>query len=120
MIHTVLLVEDEDELRDSMRDLLEGNGYAVITARDGREALDALARVDIGTLCLVLLDLLMPGMNGWDFFDAMRARSELAGVPVVVHSSAPSRAPRGVARVMQKPLQPERLLAVVREYCAQH
>lgn len=117
MIHTVLLVEDEDELRDSMRDLLEGHGYAVIAARDGHEALAALGRAE--ALCLVLLDLLMPEMNGWDFFDAMRARREFDAVPVVVHSSAPSRAPTGVTRVLQKPLQPERLLSTVREYCSQ-
>ena len=116
MTHTVLLVEDEDELRDSMRELLEGNGYAVIDARDGQEALDTLAHVDVP--CVVLLDLLMPGMNGWDFFDALRARPEFAAVPVVVHSSAPTRAPAGVTRVLQKPLQPERLLSAVREYCA--
>ena len=118
MIHTLLLVEDEDDLRDSMRDLLEGNGYAVIAARDGREALDALDRAD-ALFCLVLLDLLMPRMNGWDFFDAMRTRPQFASIPVVVHSSSPSRAPAGVRRVLQKPLQPERLLAAVREYCPQ-
>jgi CheY-like chemotaxis protein len=115
MNHTVLLVEDEDDLRESMRDLLEGSGYVVVAARDGQEALDALP--DIEHLCIVLLDLLMPRMNGWDFFDKMRARPELADVPVVVHSSAPSRAPAGVTRVLRKPTEPERLLEVVREYC---
>ena len=118
MIHTLLLIEDEDDLRDSMRDLLEGNGYAVIATRDGQEALDALDRAD-ALFCLVLLDLLMPRMNGWDFLDAMQTRPQFASIPVVVHSSAPSRAPAGVRRVLQKPLQPERLLAAVREYCPQ-
>ena len=116
MSHTVLLVEDEDELRESMRDLLEDGGYAVVAVRDGQEALDALAHIQ--NLCLVLLDLLMPRMNGWDFFEAMRARPEHSAVPVVVHSSAPSRAPAGVTLVLRKPVQPERLLSVVREYCA--
>jgi CheY-like chemotaxis protein len=116
MNHTVLLVEDEDELRESMRDLLEDNGYAVIAVCDGQDALDALAGVE--HLCVVLLDLLMPRMNGWDFFEKMRARPELRGVAVVVHSSAPSRAPEGVTRVLRKPIEPEILLSVVREYCA--
>jgi CheY-like chemotaxis protein len=115
--HTVLVVEDEEELRDSIRDLLEDTGYIVVTACDGQEALDALAGVEYP--CVVLLDLLMPRMNGWDFFAALRARPNLAAVPVVVYSSAPDSAPQGVTRVLSKPLQPERLLSVVREYCAE-
>jgi CheY-like chemotaxis protein len=115
MNHTVLLVEDDDDLRESMRDLLEDNGYAVVAASDGQEALDALAHIE--QLCVVLLDLLMPRMNGWDFFEKMRARPELAGVPVLVQSSAASRAPEGVTRVLRKPVEPERLLSLVREYC---
>lgn len=117
MKHTVLLVEDEDELRESMRDLLEDNGYTVVAASDGQEALDALARIE--HLCVVILDLLMPRVNGWDFFEKMRARPELTGVPVVVQSSAPSRAPAGVTLVLKKPVEPERLISVVREYCAE-
>jgi CheY-like chemotaxis protein len=116
MKHTVLLVEDEDDLRESMRDLLEENGYAVIAACDGQEALEALARVE--NPCVVLLDLLMPRMDGWDFFEKVRARPEFARVPVIVQSSAPSRAPEGVTRVLKKPVQPEELLSIVREYCA--
>lgn len=60
----------------------------------------------------------MPGMNGWDFFESMRKRPELASVPVIVHSSAATRAPRGVTRVLQKPLMLDRLLSTVQEYCA--
>jgi CheY-like chemotaxis protein len=116
MTHTVLVVEDEEELREMMRDALELNGYAVVTATDGRDALSKIPGIE--SLCLVVLDLLMPDMNGWAFFEEMRRRSELATVPVVVHSSAPAQAPAGVARVLQKPLVFERLLSVVREYCA--
>jgi len=115
-MHTVLVLEDEDDLRESMRDLLEDNGYAVVAVRDGREALDALPRIQ--HVCIVVLDLVMPQMNGWDFFDAMRAVPQMADVPVVVHSSAAARAPAGVTRVLGKPLQPEKLLATVREFCA--
>jgi CheY-like chemotaxis protein len=113
--HTVLVVEDEEELREMMREALELNGYAVVTAAEGGEALAKIAGIE--HLCLVLLDLVMPGMNGWDFFEKLRQRPELASIPVIVHSSAPDRAPRGVTRVLQKPLLFERLLAVVREYC---
>jgi CheY-like chemotaxis protein len=116
MIHTVLVVEDEEELREMIREALELNGYSVATAQEGKEALEAIAEID--HLCLVLLDLLMPGMNGWDFFIKMRQRPELASVPVVVHSSAADRAPDGATRVLKKPVELDRLLSVVSEYCA--
>jgi two-component system, chemotaxis family, chemotaxis protein CheY len=114
--HTVLLVEDEEDLREGMRDALEFNGYSVVAAEDGQAALDQLGRTD--HVCVVLLDLLMPGMNGWDFFAKLRSLPAYATIPVVVHSSAPSRAPLGATRVLQKPVKLEQLLAVVREFCA--
>jgi DNA-binding response OmpR family regulator len=117
MIHTVLIVEDEKELREMMREALELNGYAVVAAVEGRAALEAMDRID--HICLVLLDLLMPGMNGWDFFKEIRSRSKYAAVPIIVHSSAPGGAPQGATRVLAKPVELERLLAVVREFCAQ-
>jgi CheY-like chemotaxis protein len=113
--HTVLIVEDEEDLREMMREALESRGYSVVTAEEGQ---DALQKIDaIENLCLVLLDLLMPGMNGWDFFEKMRERPELAAVPVIIHSSASNRAPTGVTRVLQKPIPFERLISVVSEYC---
>lgn len=116
MTHTVLIVEDEEDLREMMREALELNGYCVVTAQEGNDALEKLAR--IGHPCLILLDLLMPGMNGWDFFEKVREQPQLSSVPIIVHSSAPSRAPRGVARVLQKPLGLDRLLSAVQEYCS--
>ena len=93
MSHTVLVVEDEADLREMIRDGLELNGYAVVTAEDGQDALDKIAGIE--TVCLVILDLLMPVMNGWDFVQKMRQRSELASIPVVVHTSAPGPSARG-------------------------
>ena len=116
MAHTVLVVEDEQELREMMREALELNGYSVATAQEGQEALEAIPKIE--NLCLVLLDLLMPGMNGWDFFMKLRELPEFASVPVVVHSSAADRAPDGVTRVLKKPVELNRLLSVVGEYCA--
>jgi CheY-like chemotaxis protein len=115
MQHTVLIVEDEDDLREMIREALEFNGYTVVAAPEGQSALD---RIDgIERICLVLLDLVMPGMNGWDFYEQLRQRPHLAAVPVVVHSSSPSNAPAGVTRVLRKPLVLDRLLSVVREFC---
>lgn len=116
MTHTVLVVEDDEALRDTMRDVLELNGYPVVVAVDGQQALDRLAAIE--DLGLILLDLLMPNMNGWDFLRALRGRPALAGVPVVVHSSWPTDVPPGVARVLRKPASLSRLLSVVAEFCA--
>jgi CheY-like chemotaxis protein len=116
MNHTVLVVEDESDLREIMRDSLELNGYSVVTAENGQDALCKIP--DIEHLCLIILDLLMPVMSGWDFIEIIRKDGQMAAVPVVVHSSAPGRAPAGANRVLQKPLVFEHLLSVVREYCA--
>jgi CheY-like chemotaxis protein len=117
MTHTVLVVEDEQDLREMMRDALELNGYTVVTAEHGKDALAKLSGIE--NLCLVILDLLMPVMNGWDFLVNLRQHTGLALVPVVVHTSAAGQAPAGATRVLQKPLRFEGLLSVVREYCAQ-
>jgi CheY-like chemotaxis protein len=116
MNHTILVVEDERDLREMMCEALELSGYTVVAAVEGQAALDAITRIE--HLCLVVLDLLMPGMNGWDFFKEMRARPGFAEVPVVVHSSAPASAPLGVTCVVTKPIELTRLLEIVRQYCA--
>ena len=113
--HTVLIVEDEEDLRELMRDALQLRGYSVVTAEEGTDALRKID--DIGPPCVILLDLLMPGMNGWEFFDKVRERPELSSVPVIIHSSAAARAPAGATRVLQKPLAFERLVSIVAEYC---
>jgi CheY-like chemotaxis protein len=115
MVHTVLLVEDEDDLRESMRDALTLNGYAVVAAHDGQEAITALGGIE--HCCFVLLDLVMPVMDGWAFYALMQTRPEFAAIPVVVHTSAPGGAPAGVARVVRKPLELAGLLSLVREFC---
>jgi two-component system, chemotaxis family, chemotaxis protein CheY len=117
MKHTILLLEDELELRELVQEALELNGYEVVAVGDGQAALEAMDGIE--HICMVLLDLLMPRMNGWAFFQKLRERPELADVPVVVHSSSPTHAPAGVTRVLHKPMQLERLISVVQEYCAQ-
>jgi CheY-like chemotaxis protein len=115
MKHTVLVVEDDDPLRELMREALELSGYDVVTAGNGREAMAAIARIE--SVCLVILDLLMPVMNGWEFLDEIQTTPSQAGTPVVIHTSEPAQAPAG-RRVLQKPITLDRLLSVVREYCA--
>lgn len=115
MKHTVLLVEDESDLREMIQEALELSGYAVVAVGDGQAALDAIPSIE--RICLVVLDLLMPGMNGWDFCEHARKRPELASVPIVIHSSATNVVPEGVAAVVRKPVKLAQLLSIVGEYC---
>jgi CheY-like chemotaxis protein len=115
MTHTVLIVEDEVELRELIQVALELNGYSVVAVGDGRAAFEAIPRIE--RLCLVLLDLLMPGMNGWDFVAQARTQPHLANLPIIVHSSATNEAPAGATAVLRKPIKLERLLSVIGQYC---
>ncbi len=115
MKHTLLVVDDEEDLREMLRDALQRRGFDVVTAGNGLEALAALEGIE--HLCAVLLDLIMPEMNGWEFFDALRARAGYESVPVIVTTSATSRAPTNVTRVLQKPLSLDRVVAEVQGLC---
>jgi len=116
MMHTVLVVEDEAELREMMTEALEWSGYTVVAVDSGNAALAALPGIE--QLCLVLLDLLMPDMNGWELLECFRERPELRDVPVVVHSSVSTPQVTGAVRVIRKPVELDTLMGVVREYCA--
>jgi CheY-like chemotaxis protein len=87
---TVLVVEDDRDLRSLVELALTSAGYRVETATDGRAA---LAQVDREMPGLILLDMKMPGMNGWEFADAFRARFD-ASAPIVVLTAAREAAER--------------------------
>ena len=76
----VLVVEDDYQTRDALRRMVESFGAAVLSARDGREA---LALVSSALPDLVLLDVRMPGMDGFDFIDYLRERRQLSRIPVL-------------------------------------
>ena len=77
----VLLVDDEDSLRKVMRDLLERDGYAVTEARDGVQALDQVDRVGPD---IIVLDLNLPGLDGYGVLSHLRSRPATANIPVIV------------------------------------
>jgi len=77
----VLLVDDEDQLRRVMRDLLERDGYVVTEARDGVEALD---QIDRHAPDIIVLDLNLPGLDGYGVLSHLRSRPATAAIPVVV------------------------------------
>jgi CheY-like chemotaxis protein len=111
-----MVVEDDADTRELIVELLHDDGYAVVSAGNGREALDA-SRGLAGAPSIILLDLMMPIMNGWEFLDERRHDPSLAGVPVLVLSADPTRqlaAQQGVAAVIAKPFDLTRLLRLVR------
>lgn len=115
----VLVVEDDFDIRGTIRLALEAEGYTVATAENGREALEYLRGV--GVPCLILLDLMMPVMDGWAFRAAQRADPGWARVPVVV-ISADGRASQkaralGAADGLSKPIDLDALLDTVKRHC---
>lgn len=113
----ILIVEDDADLREMMAQLLTLEGYRAEAVANGRDALAYLqqgARPD-----LILLDLMMPIMDGWEFRRRQREDPNLAGVPVVVLSALDQTraADLGGTAFLKKPLDFDRLLELVRQHC---
>jgi CheY-like chemotaxis protein len=111
---TVLVVEDEPDIRDAMAEALSSEGYVVSAATDGH---DALERLKDGVPCadVIVLDMMMPVMDGWQFLAAKEADRALAGIPVIVTSAAPQKLPPGAQVLLGKPFDLGRLLATIAE-----
>jgi CheY-like chemotaxis protein len=111
---TVLIVDDESDIRDTLKEVFEDEGYDVVVARNGIEAMKVLA----GPIppCAVILDLIMPIMTGNEVLAEIRRDPRLTAVPVIVSTSDPARAPSGVP-VMKKPIDLNRMLAEIRQRC---
>lgn len=112
---TVVVLDDEPGFCDTVKDALEEEGYAVETAMDGRSGLELLRGLST-TPCLLLLDLVMPVLDGNAVYRELRADPALASIRVVVATSDPTHAPSGV-RVLAKPLSLTRLIDIVRTCC---
>lgn len=112
---TVVVVDDEEGICETLRDVFEDEGYSVGVATNGAQAL-ALLKSLSPKPCIVILDLLMPVLDGNAVYRAMKADPSLAGIPVVISTSDPSRAPSGVL-ILRKPIVLEVLLGVVRKSC---
>jgi CheY-like chemotaxis protein len=108
----VLVVDDDPDILDAVCDILEGEGYRVARARPGAEALE---RVDAERPAVILLDLMMPVMDGLAFAEALRARPETAAPVVVISADGnPQRAEAVRAQgYLSKPFDIDALLAQV-------
>ena len=117
---TLLVVDDDLDIREALQDVLEGAGYSVCCAADGQQALETL-RCGRCTPDLILLDLMMPRMNGFEFRDVQRRESGLCDIPVLLASADPAlpQAARslGVAGYLRKPLDLDDLLGTVDRLC---
>jgi len=114
---SVLIVEDDDSAREALSDCLEMEGFSVAAARNGREALDYLHRAPPPKV--ILLDLYMPVMTGWEFREAQKKDAAIADIPVVVVTAFGSGMTKQIDAnvIMHKPLDLDRLLSVIRDYC---
>ena len=109
---TVLVVDDEPVLRALVREILQDEGYAVIDAADGRSMLELLQGVHPD---LVLMDVMMPGVDGREAYQVLRSRTDLPDLPVVMMSAAvlPSKLDPSIAAFLRKPFDLTELIELV-------
>jgi CheY-like chemotaxis protein len=116
----VLIVEDDAETREMIGRFLELEGFAVEVAANGRQALD---RLDAGArACVILLDLMMPVMDGWEFRRVQVKDEDLAKIPVIVFSAAGRERMRQIDanEYLSKPVDLDALLESISRYCQPH
>jgi two-component system response regulator CpxR len=104
----VLVVDDDDSIREVLSEVLRDEGYGVVCASNGEQALSELR--NHGHPDLMLLDLMMPVMSGWELLEVLQSSTELSQIPVVVVSAM--NAP-GAYEHLAKPIDLDRLLATV-------
>ncbi len=109
----MLVVDDERDIREAVAEVLKDEGFEVIDACDGAEALSQLRAHHPA---VVLLDLMMPGMNGWEFCAARKREPDLDAIPVIVISALGKVSGIDAAAFLQKPFDLEALVSAVRRY----
>jgi two-component system response regulator CpxR len=108
--NTLLVVDDDIDMREALRDVLVEEGYRVVLAANGKVALGLLPTLQ--RPCGIILDITMPVMSGIELYRAMKAVPDLADIPVVFLTSDPSAVPSG-SPMMSKTIRLERLLGTV-------
>jgi CheY-like chemotaxis protein len=113
----ILVVEDDKDLRESLCEALELEGYVAVSAENGQAALRHLATG--APPCIILLDLMMPVMDGWTFRQELLKDRARAAIPVIVMTAAtPARAAAVASHaVLYKPLHMGKVIDVVQEHC---
>ena len=114
----ILVVEDDRDTREMLERFLQLEGFDVRTAANGEAALKCLQSSD--SPCLILLDLMMPVMNGWEFRRAQARHPDLAKIPVVVVTAAGPRSDIPAIDAdawLSKPVDFDKLLATIGTFC---
>ena len=113
----ILVVEDDKDLRESLCEALELEGYHAVSAENGQAALRYLATG--AQPCIILLDLMMPVMDGWAFHQELMKDQKRAAIPVIVMTAASHARATAVASrtVLYKPLHMGKVIDVVQEHC---
>lgn len=124
MTHTsrcgsVLIVEDDRDIREAIAEVLMLEGYRATTASNGKAALDHLrGPAKNSKPCLILLDLMMPVMNGWEFLVAQRSDPALRNIPVMICSAVGDQAKfPGIVEILRKPIDLDELIGLVKRHC---
>jgi two-component system response regulator MprA len=104
---TVLVVDDDKDIRESLVEILRDEGYEVTSACNGAEALEA---IDRRAPDVMLLDLMMPVVNGWEVLETLRLRGTHPKLPVVILSALEAQ---GCVDYIQKPIRLPKLLALI-------
>ncbi len=117
----VMVVDDDTHIREALREVLQDEGYAVVGFANGREAIEHLKAPRDASPGLILLDLMMPVMNGWQFRQAQLEDPSLANIPVVVISAdggliRKAASMNATARLC-KPIELDELLETLGQYC---
>jgi CheY-like chemotaxis protein len=114
---TILVIEDEEGIREALRLTLELEGYQVQTAMNGKVGLDLLSAIP--SPCLVLLDLMMPVMDGWSFAEAIGKDLVLAVIPIVVVTAFADQGKsfKRARCIIKKPVDIDLLLRIVKQFC---
>lgn len=120
----ILIIEDNDDIRETLEQVLKMEGYRVFAVSNGRDALVALKTIPGPSL--ILLDMMMPVMNGWEFLEVQKSDNVLATLPVVVVSAlgaaaalASKKEPVPAVGYIKKPISLNPLMEIVQEYCGQ-
>lgn len=115
---SILVVDDDVDIRNAIVEVLEMEGHMTMQASNGKEALDILAANE--KPCLVLLDMMMPVMNGREFLNVVQASVKLRPVPVVVVSAhATVNDTQGSVGFLRKPVNIDSIIKIASQYCSE-
>jgi CheY-like chemotaxis protein len=110
----VLIVDDDLDAREALAELLEYRGFSVGSAANGREALNYLRSSSQPRI--IILDLMMPMMDGWEFLEHQSRDFALMEIPVIVLTATPPSQPVRAKVVLQKPIQFDSLVKLLNQY----